>query len=268
MFLRWTIAAGVRPACPRLLVIVGMTLLGHHISAGPAQADPSAPQVGFPETAGFMPMAGTCAAQVEIYGVTDGIVDMDFNTVLACMSRSAPVDSDADCCREVNLNLEIEAETGFIPGVGDIIVELDGSQQPGHIESFTCNCDSPVDFPAYMTLALTKKFVTPIGTFYVDKAEMYGATINELPPIGVELLAPDPPHGSVALLDEEGVEVGRFYPTSVMPIYEIDPKDFPGGCGLAVPAVSEWGLVILCLLTLTVGTVVFSSTRRRSPTAV
>ncbi|MHC4697954.1 MAG: hypothetical protein ACYTFA_14570 [Planctomycetota bacterium] len=205
--------------------------------------------VDFPPEEGYVYMKGTCSAFVEIYGITDGSVEIQAEQVYACMYRSAPYDPDADGKRDVNLNLEIRSGSGYIEGVGDINISLNGSDQPGHIESL----GTQSDFPAFMTLTTKKVYTTPIGAYYSDE-EFYSGEISAFPPIGTVLVAsPDP----VPMRDAEGTVVGMLYPANITPLQEI-----PGGCPPG-PAVSEWGLIVLTLLGMTLGTIMLARRRLR-----
>lgn len=226
-------------------LIIALTLVASH---GARAAD-------FPPEEGYTAMVGSCHESVHIWDVTPGIVPVDVDPVNACMSRSAPGDFDGDGLREVNLNLEIREEHAYIEGIGDITIDLSGVDQPGHVEALGTGSD----FPAWMELRPTTVFITPIGKFYADQ-ETYAAEINAFPPAGVHLLAP--PGAELALRDEQGVQVGVMYPVSVEVGEEIPPWEFPGGCPPMIPAVSEWGLIVMVLVGMVVGTLVFGARRR------
>jgi len=176
----------------------------------------------FPATAGIVASEGACNAQIDIFGVTNGFVDIDIPHANVCIHRSAPT-SQGGSPREVQLDVLIEVGSFEVPKVGEVQIIVESGSGTGSVVAQSSSCD----FPADMTLQVAKSYMTPLGTFF-GGLEVYEATgIEEFPPYGVTFLQT---LGDVPLYDQKGAQVGLFRPLDLTPIGPIDPTEFPGGC--------------------------------------
>jgi hypothetical protein len=164
-------------------------------------------------------LAGNCQSSLTIRGfLTD--VPMEMAPAQVLMARTGAV-RNAEGKLEQTIGCADRVGDATVPQVGRVEIQMFGDENPGKVESMSAESD----FPARMTLDVHKRYLTPLGNFYTDTEQFEAENIERFPPFGVRF---KPVVENAPLKDEKtGEEVGYIKLGWLVPLFHLDPEDFP-----------------------------------------
>lgn len=131
-------------------------------------------------------MAGQCQGEMTLNGHFED-VRMELEPAQVIIARSgASINEDGR--RQQILGCSVRVGGAHVKGLGRIEIGMFGRQNPGLIVAETPDSD----FPAKMTLDVTKSYITPFGDFYRDNELFEASGIMSFPPFGKKFFATDP----------------------------------------------------------------------------
>ncbi len=207
---RWQIVAerGSRgmltyPAADEPNLLAGLAYLKLESNLRPwlnlrAQLRPDPLSPWFPPEPGVVQVLGICSVQIDVFGFLENVT-VDLEPARVTIRRSAPAVDPASGHRRVDLAVQVECAGGHVPGIGHVDLEVTAlagevrAQQPA------------TDFPADMTLALKRRYFTPLGPIDTATEHYLARGIRQFPPFGSRL---EPQDAKVSLLDAAGNPIG------------------------------------------------------------
>lgn len=166
-------------------------------------------------------MAGNCKAMMTLFGQFED-VEMKMEPAQVIIARSAAA-TGPDGRREQILGCSIRVGGAEIEGLGRVEIGMFGSQNPGKIVAMS----PEADFPATMTLDVSKSYITPMGEFYRDEEIFEADGLMRFPPFGKKFY----PLKKIAPLRNarSGKQIGEIKLGWLVPLCYLDPaeNEFP-----------------------------------------
>lgn len=185
-----------------------------------AQLEPTKPETPrLEDHVTLAKLAGSCQSSLTITGLlTD--VPMDMGPAQVLMARTGAV-RNAEGKLEQTIGCAVRVGDATVPNVGRVEIQMFGDDNPGKVESMSPKSD----FPARMTLDVHKRYLTPFGNFYTDTEQFEAENIERFPPFGVRF---KPIVENAPLKNEKtGEEVGYIKLGWLVPLFHLEPQDFP-----------------------------------------
>jgi hypothetical protein len=165
-------------------------------------------------------MAGECQGRMTLNGHFEDVL-MELEPAQVIIARSGAT-TNANGLREQILGCSVRVGGAHVEGLGRIEIGMFGKQNPGRIVSETPSSD----FPAKMTLDVSKSYITPFGDFYRDNELFEAGGIMRFPPFGTKFHATDPIAPMRNVRTDE--VIGHIKLGWLVPLCYLDPEEeFP-----------------------------------------